>query len=256
VKKLLVPVVVAVAASVAAGRVWVSVYEHDGRTPLAMADVNHPDLYRDIMVGTRLTLVVRSDSGAYFVGKLLLSWDDAPYGTLSGRGYAPPAPGSPVKFGTYPGSTLDAAGTAAYVRDLVNVKGIGLELSSDQLPYFFGAHRAYPGDWFILDYRATQAGFCHVGLYDSSVSTETPIQRLAFRHVPSRDFNGDAVVDLKDFARLASHWRSPADPNSAGDAALDLTADGRVGPPDLASFSRFWLERTDSNEPPAPVAQP
>lgn len=251
-RKLLVLVLAAALTPVAAAGVWVSVYEHDGKTPLAAVDANYPDVYRDIMVGTRLTLVVSSDSSAYFVGRLWLSWNYALYGTLSGRGYAPPVPGAALKFGTYPGSTLDAAGTKGRVRDVVNSWGLGLELSSDQLPYLSGGHPAYPGDWFVLDYRATQVGPCNVGLFDMLFSSETPIQTLSFRHIPSRDFDGDAVVDFRDFARLASRWRSAADLDSPAEVALDLTADGQVGPADLAAFARYWLERTDSNAPPEP----
>ena len=63
-KKLLVLALVAALTPVAAAKVWVTVYQHDGKTPLAAVDADHPNVYRDIMVGTRLTLVISSDSSA------------------------------------------------------------------------------------------------------------------------------------------------------------------------------------------------
>jgi hypothetical protein len=74
-----------------------------------------------------------------------------------------------------------------------------------------------------------------------------PIQTLSFTHVPSRDFNGDTIVNFQDLALLASHWGSKADPNSP-DAAFDLNADRRIDLGDLALFSEYWLERTDCSK--------
>ena len=76
-KKLLVLVLAVALTSVAAAKVWVTVYQYDGKTPLAAVDANHPDVYRDIMVGTRLTLVISSDTADKWSGNLELSWDDA-----------------------------------------------------------------------------------------------------------------------------------------------------------------------------------
>ena len=86
-----------------------------------------------------------------------------------------------------------------------------------------------------------------MGWYDFSVSFDVPIETLAFTHVPSRDFNGDTVVDFKDLALLASHWDLNADPNSP-DGPFDLNADGRIDLGDLALFSEYWLERTDCGD--------
>ncbi len=61
------------------------------------------------------------------------------------------------------------------------------------------------------------------------------------------------MVDFQDFARFASGWRSAGDPGSSPTADLDLNADGRVDLADLASFSRYWLERLDSPIAPVPV---
>jgi len=250
-KKLLVLALAVALTPMAAARVWINVYRCDGQTPLAAADSNHPDVYRDIMVGTRLTLVVSSDSGDYWIGTLKFSWDDAQYAGLKGRGLVPPLPGSAVKFANYKDSCLDAAGTKAYVRDVVGSHGIGLELRSDHTPYITGGHPAFPGDWFVVDYYAKQVGSCDLRLCGASTNPLAPIQTLSFAHVLSRDFNHDAVVNLKDFALLASHWRSVpnADPNDK--VALDLNADDRVDVADLASFGQYWLEQTDSSDAPA-----
>ena len=264
-KKLLVLVLAGLLARIAVARVWVTVYQCDGKTPLATVDSNHPDVYRDIMVGTRLTLVISSDAAGKWGGDLELSQDDALYGKLSGRGLTPPPPGSLRKVSTYKGSCLDAAGTKATVMDWADAYWIGLAFDNDDRPYLTGGgHPAYPGDWFVVDYYAEQAGDCSVRLYaagpvgpvinpfgDPVVGPPTLLQTLSFKHVASRDFNDDTVVDFKDFAMLASRWRSAADPNSSGRATTDFNADGQVDASDLASFTEYWLERTDCNEPPA-----
>jgi hypothetical protein len=139
----------------------------------------------------------------------------------------------------------------ATVRDVVDSRRIGLVFSSDHTPYITGGHPAYPGDWFVVDYHAEQVGSSEVGLYDLLVGDDVPMQTLSFTHVPSRDFNSDTIVNLKDFALLASRRRSAVDPNSDPEATVDLDADHRVGASDLASFSQYWLARTDSSEPSA-----
>jgi hypothetical protein len=272
-KKLLVLVLAGLLTPIAGAKVWVTVYQYDGKTPLTAVDANYPDLYRDIMVGTRLTLVISSDTADKWGGNLALSWDDALYGTLSGRGLTPPAPGSALKYSTYKGSCLDAAGTKATVIDLWNDHSIiGLNFGNDVIPYVTGGHPAYPGDWFVVDYYAEQAGECRVEFHGHDLVGHAPdrnavpvigpellLQTLSFQHVPSRDFNGDTVVDFRDFARFAAHWRSAPDPNAGAGAAFDLRPDNWIDSSDLTSFSQYWLERTDCNEPPAnsdPTAKP
>lgn len=265
-KRLLVLVLAATVTPMAAAKVWVTVYQYDGKTPLAAVDANHPDVYRDIMVGMRLTLVISSDAAGKWGGDLELSQDDAPYGTLSGRGLTPPPPGVIDAYATYPGSCLDAAGTKATVQGWVDSYSIGLDLDNDARSYPTGrGHPAYPGDWFVVDYYAEQTGSCSIRLYAAGpvgpiispslppvVGPSTLLQTLSFTHVPSRDFNGDTVVDFKDFARLAAHWRCPINPQSGPEAALDLKADGQVDLSDLASFCNYWLVRADNREPAVP----
>jgi hypothetical protein len=212
-------------------KVWTTVYRCDGMTPLEAVDPNHPTVYRDIMVGTRLVLVVSSDKGEYWRGSLQLSPDDAQYAHLSGRGYVK----TPAN---YRDSCLASAGKTAYAIPFSNSWIIAIDLSTSP------SMSVLPGDWFVVDYHAEQAGTCHVDLCGSS---DVLIETLAFTHVPSRDFNGDAVVNFKDFALLASHSALDADPNSL-DTAFDLNSDGRVDLGDLALFSEYWLERTDCGD--------
>ena len=63
-------------ASVTLGGVFTKVYLADGKTPLELADPNIPLLYRDVMAGTRLTIIVSSDSGGYWGGDLAITGED------------------------------------------------------------------------------------------------------------------------------------------------------------------------------------
>ncbi len=263
-KKLLALALAVVLTSVAAARVWVTVYQCDGKTPLPMVDANHPDVYRDIMVGTRLTLVIRSDAAGKWLGRLEISQDEALYARLSGRGLTPPPPGGPLEIPTYDDSCLDAAGTNATVMGFADFYSTGLIFDNDTFTYLpWGRHGAYPGDWFVVNYHALQVGDCNVVLsgYDPVGPVVGPrklLQTLSFTHVASRDFNGDAAVDFKDFAWFAAHWRGPVDPKSGPAATLDLEPNGQIDSSDLASFCEYWLARTDCNEPPAqsgPIAK-
>jgi len=246
VRKLMVLAAVVLLGPTAWAKVWVTVYRCDETTPLAVIDPNHTAVYRDIMVGTRLVFVVSSDTGEPWEGALLLSWDDAEYGTLSGRGYTPIKPGTSIRTPNYLGSCLESAGTQAYAVDFTDSTGVGLQFWTGKTPYITGGHAATPGDWFIFDYRAEEIGTVDIGLYNPVVSYVVPIATLSLTHVPSRDFNGDTVVDNRDFALLASHWHTAADVDPNGpDAVFDLNADGRVEVGDLMLFSGYWLERTD-----------
>ncbi len=107
------------------------------------------------------------------------------------------------------------------------------------------------GDWFIFDYEAQKAGSCDVVLcsykevgYEKFV--ETPVETLSFTHVPSRDFNNDDVVNMKDYAMLSSRWgtASDSDPNKP-DTEFDLNSDQQIDALDLVLFNEYWLEQTD-----------
>lgn len=234
-------------ASIASAEVSAHVYLTDEMTPLPLADPNVPDVYRDIMVGTRLTIFISSDTTERWSGSLWLSNDDAANGSLAGRDCNPANPTS------YEGSCLEAAGPYAQVRDISTPSGVGLNLLC--------TWGATIGDWFVLDYRATGVGACCIGLYDETVHgdpngvryperpgpvPEIPfdlIQVLCFNHVVSRDFSGDAVVNFVDFAILANRWMDLADVDAP--VSHDLDADGVIASSDIALFSEYWLERTE-----------
>ncbi len=248
-RKLVVILAVTLAAPSGA-KVWVTPYRCDEMTPLAAVDPNQPTVYRDIMVGTRLVLIVHSDAGIYWLGRLLLSADAAQYATLSGRGYTATLPGKAVSYPNYRGSGLASAGGGARVRAVANALGTGFELTTTIAGASTGTPPTVAGDWFVIDYRAQQVGVCDVALYDLDVDFYVPIQTLSFTQVPSRDFNSDAVVNFQDFTRLASSWNSatPPDPNSP-ETAFDLDGNARVDFRDIALFSEYWLERTDCSGP-------
>ncbi len=240
-RMLLALAVLAAAAHVARGRVWTTVYRCDEATPLESVDPNDPAVYREIMVGTHLVIVVSSDTDRYWTGSLRTSWEDAEYGVLSARGYVAKPP-------NYQDSCLEAAGERAVVLSYLGM-GVGYDLVSSAnlgLP----GHDPVAGDWFVLDYHAHRVGFCDVLLYGYTVDSEVLIETLSFTHVPSRDFNGDAVVDFTDFALLSSRWQRKAelDPNSI-DAGLDLDSDHQIDFDDLILFSEYWLDRTDCTTP-------
>ncbi len=226
-------------------KVWTTVYRCDETTPPALVDPNLPGVYQDIMVGTRLVIVISSDTGGYWAGQLRLSRDDATHATLSGRGPIVVAGPEPE----YVDSCLAAAGSHPSVRDYGSAMGVSLVFSTTHDLGIPEVRPAVPGDWFIFDYRAERVGFCEVGLYDLSASLDVPIQILSFTHVPSRDFDGDTIVNFEDLALLAGHWRAAIydDPNSPA-AVFDLNSDRRVDADDLSLFSEYWLERTDCND--------
>lgn len=238
---------VALFATVTWAKVWPVVYCYDEKTLLEVVDANDPIVYRDIMVGTRLTIIIRSDQTAYFCGCLVMSWDDIVYGDMVARG-------THDKFWNWADSCLYDSGSDSRTWRMDDSYNHGFQFISTE---FGGDPRfrdAVPGDWFIVDYHALQAGSCTIDFHDNTnVPVDTyfyslvPMATLSFHHVPTRDFNADRVVDLRDFAMLASRWQSSldADPNSPV-VAMDLDASRRIDVNDLTLFSDFWLERTDA----------
>lgn len=217
--------------------VWTTVYRCDDKTRLTPVDPNHPFVFREIMVGTRLIIVVSSDSdNQYWVGSLQYAAEDAAKMSLTGRGY------DPVR-GAFAGSCLPAAGRAADVTTRDSMGIWCLDLTTDPHPL--------QGDWFVLDYEAKGSGSCDVGFYDLYVDWNLPADVLSFRHTPSRDFDGNGRVDFKDYALLASRM-SLSDPVEEQNALFDLDADGLIDLRDLSSFSDYWLERTGCGVPVEP----
>jgi len=230
-KKLILFVIFLNITSVLKGEVSVRVCLADGNTPLELADPNIPFVYRDIMVGTRLTIIVSSDANGYWDGDLAISGEDLEYGMISAIDF------NETTY-DWAGSHLPAAGDMARVWDWVEPGFLGFYLTVDP------DAGAAPGDWFIIDYTATNIGTCNVALYDHAVSWEDPIYFLTFSHVPTRDFNNDAKVDFADFAVFASYWQLTDCSDTGWCSGTDLNMDGNVDWNDLLLFTEYWLEST------------
>jgi hypothetical protein len=203
------------------GAVFTKVCEADGNTPFDG---------RDIMVGTKLTFITSSDTGgAWDMGGGLFIKEAN--GILSGRNY------NDITM-DWEGSRYPAAGVNARVWDWADGElGIGF--------MFGGASDAIAGDWFIIDYNASEVGNCTVDFYDFNVSDE-PVDSFIFHHVRTRDFNNDTKVDFCDYAILASYWQTTGcnEPGGWCEGA-DLDTDGNVDYNDLMLFCEYWLERTE-----------
>lgn len=238
-------------SSVASAKVSAHVYLADEMTPLPLADPNVPDVYRDVMVGTRLTIFVSSDNAEHWSGALWISWQSLLTGSLSGREYDPNS-----ELRNYAGSCLQAAGRDSLVTTHTDPNGIAFDLLS--------SWDAMIGDWFVLDYRATGVGACCIGLYGDSAPGNPDaipdeydpgdppafpldlIQVLCLHHVISRDFSDDAVVNFVDFAMLANRWMDDVNADAGAPVWLDLDADGGIVFSDIALFSEYWLERSEA----------
>ena len=219
--------------SVAAGEVSTRVCRADGNTPLELADPCIPFVYRDVMVGTKLTVIVWSDVNAPWGkdgGCLAIEeqyWD---YGILSARDY------NETTF-DYEGSHFDAAGNEAVVWKCE-------EPGIDGFYLYSGSTSVEAGDWFIIDYNSISIGDCNVGFYDYNIRWDAPVYYLSFSHVRTRDFNNDTKVDFKDFAVLASYWQATDCNEPSWCQGTDLDVDGSVDVNDLMLFCEYWLERT------------
>ena len=80
-RRLLRLVLVLGMVPITAGQITLEVYEADGETPF--------DCNEDIMVGTKLTIIVSSDSNDYWSGGLFITGQDRALGTLGGRDLDP-----------------------------------------------------------------------------------------------------------------------------------------------------------------------
>jgi hypothetical protein len=225
--------------STATGEISTNVFLADGNTPLALVDPNIPHVYRDIMVGTKLIIVVSSDVNEYWGdgfgndgGSLAIEEEYWPYGVLSARG--------PLVEGDWSGSHLPAAGNNAAVYDREEgpppIDGFYL--------YTGSLYEIEAGDWFIIDYNSMDVGDCNVGFYDYRVNLNEPVYYLCFSHVRTRDFNNDTIVDFHDYAILASYWQETDCNTPDWCGGTDLDIDGSVDANDLMLFCEFWLEKT------------
>lgn len=210
--------------SAAVGEVSIRVCEKNGQTPFDG---------REIMVGTKLTIIVNSDTNGYWPCDVAVRGKNRNYGVLSARDYN-------ESTGHYDGSIFKAAiDKEGYVYlwhdDIMEIDGFS----------YTGDPCAVAGDWFIIDYNATSVGDCNVGLYEW-FSTE-PTYEVSFSQVRSRDFNRDTKVDFTDFAIFASYWQTEEcnEPNWC--QGTDLDTDGDVDINDLRLFAEYWLKTTEYN---------
>jgi hypothetical protein len=229
-KKVMPLVLILATATVCTGEVFPQVYLADSNTPLSLRGPNIPFVYRDIMVGTRLTIIIYSNVAEYWSGSLTIADANMDLGVLSAR--------RPQNDGDWKGSHLLAAGKEAAVYDWE-------EAGIDGFDLYTGSTGIQAGDWFIIDYNAINIGTCTVGFYDYGISWDQPIYYLKFSHVRTQDFNKDTRVDFTDFAIFASRWQE----NECGDPdwceGTDLDTSGTVDTNDLMSFAEYWLEKTE-----------
>lgn len=226
---LLMLVLIFSISSIAVGEISIRVCLADDDSPLPPVDPNYPHVYIDIMVGTKLTIIVDSNIVESWSGSLAIAGENMDYGVLSARDY------NDITH-EYEGSHFKTAGNEAFVWDWE-------EPGIDGFDLYTGSTGIESGDWFIIDYTAVKVGTCDVGFYDHSVSMFDPIWYLAFSHIPTRDFNNDAKVDFRDYAILALQWQliDCNDPNRC--KGTDLDTDGVVDCNDLALFCNYWLDK-------------
>jgi hypothetical protein len=228
----------AAVAPTAHAEVFTRVCLADGNTPLELADPCIPLVYRPIMVGTHLTIIIDSDSD-YWDGGELAIWDaNRNYGRLYGRDYND-------ETSDWKGSRFPAAGDMAVVWYFEAPETVDGQTHDANGFWFYGdADNAIPGDWFIVDYNAIGLGACSVIFYDYAVDWEHPLYQMSFTHVRTRDFNDDGIVNFEDFAVLGSNWQRTDCSEPDNCSGTDLDADGYVGISDLKQFAEYWLEKT------------
>ena len=199
------------------GQVSMKFYEADGVTPFEGEEV---------MVGTELTIIVRSETGGFWHGGVFMTGLNRAYGLLSGRGFDPNSE-------DWTGSHLAAAGDNAYVGAYRDSWIWGFDLCTDS--------SAEAGDWFIIDYLVEDIGDPNVGFYEYHISWDDPNFLIDLVQIPTRDFNDDDTVNLIDYTRLSAHWQV-SDCNEPNWCDLtDINRDGDVDLLDVELFTEYWL---------------
>lgn len=215
------------AAPSAKAEIFTRVCLADGNTPLELAEPYIPRVYRPIMVGTRLTVIINSDANGYWDGGELALWD------------------ANQNYGDLPeGSLFPAAGERAIVYSFEETEIVDEQEHDAKGFRFSGDDNAIAGDWFIIDYNAIEVGACSVIYYDFAMDWWHPQYELSFTHVVTRDFDDNGIVDFTDFAAFGSNWQRTDCLEPENCSGTDLDTDGVVEYTDLVLFADFWLETT------------
>jgi hypothetical protein len=232
-KKLILIILISSVASTAKGvvlpeNVSTQVVFRDSSILVKLVDPCIPHVYRPIIVGASLAIIVSSDANGYWNGGLFIKDPYRDYGILFGRDYN--------EFTIdWEGSHFEAAGEEAIVWDYPSYIMSGFDM--------YGDLAAIPGDWFIIDYNATNVGDCNVGFYDYDAGgMEEPIYDMSFTQILTPDFNDDGSVNFMDFAILGLNWQRTDCISPEYCSGTDLNKDGVVDYADLKSFAYFWLE--------------
>ncbi len=237
-KRLIFFMLLLAAAPAAYAEVSTRVCLADGSTPLELADPCIPFVYRPIMAGTHLTIIISSDSDGYWDGGELAIWDtNQNRGELFGRDF------NEETF-DWKGSRFPAAGDMAAVWDFAETETVDGQEHDAHGFRFYGDDNVTPGDWFIVDYNAISPGTCSVIFYNWAVDLEHPLYQMSFTQVRTRDFNDDGIVNFKDFAVLGLNWRRTDCSEPENCSGTDLDANGYVDISDLSQFAEYWLEKT------------
>jgi hypothetical protein len=218
------------------------VYLRDSNELLVPVEVNTALQYIDygqVMVGTELAIVIDSNLAEHWSGRLLIEGDYNDFGVLYGRG--------PYDdFGSgYMGSIFPAAGFFAAV-----FPAAPYWEEEEKYVQGFDVYTDYDvnvGDWFIIDYNAIAVGDANIAFYwqqDSPPFEYGLIHCIQFLQVPTRDFDGDGIVDFYDFSIFSMYWHDSncTDPDSCLGTNLDNY--GFVDLNDLMLFTEYWLKKT------------
>jgi len=242
-RNILQLILVLLVGSTALGEMGITVYLSEPNLVLEPISVTETLVeYPEVMVGTKLAIVLDSNEGGRWHGGLFIEGDSRGYGVLSGRDY------NDLTL-DWEGSHYPEAGSfSALVSDGSDIKRNGFYLYSDI--------SAIPGDWFVIDYTAIKSGSCRVSLiyYDyehpgpgqdpQDMPDELLIHELAFFNVATRDFDNDHSVGLSDCAYMADCWLWTITGDEDSCAIVDLNSDTYINFTDLAMFADFWLEMT------------
>ena len=239
-RRMHVLALVLLAAAGAEAQVGTTVYLSEPNLILEPIEVTDASIvYGDIMVGTKLAIVIDSNEAIRWSGELFIEEPYLEYGVLTGRDY------NDVTY-DYEGSRLAEAGERARVFKEENVGLLGFSFYNH---WVTGVNDALPGKWFVIDYTATQPGPCVVRFYRYVPNLPEPpdeslIHEIVFNNVPSRDFDGSRQVDSGDYAHLAACWMQLAETDESPCFDVDINADKHIDFADLILFGDYWLERT------------